>query len=178
MKTEIKEEGYFLLHPKLAILVATQRAGKPNVMTAAWCTPVSDDPFIIALCLGKDSLTAGNITATKEFTLNIPTRKLLNAVWLCGTRSGRKLDKAKAARLTYGRARKISAPVINECIGHLECRLRQRHEYGECYIFIADVLSAYAEKELMKEGAWSEKAKVLLHLGSNKFISPSKLVKV
>jgi len=42
LKKDAMDDFYKILHPKLAVLVATvDEKGKPNVMTCAWCTPVS-----------------------------------------------------------------------------------------------------------------------------------------
>lgn len=166
------KKSYHLLHPKLALLVAAKQNAKQNVMTVAWATPVCDDPPIICVAIGKESLTAGMIRKTKEFTVNVPSNELKEAVWLCGTRSGRKLDKAKAAGLTYATSKKISALIISECIGHLECKVRETIDCEGCWLFVADVLAAYAEEKFIKDNMWNKSAKLLLHFGGNVFGAP------
>ncbi|MCD6125578.1 MAG: flavin reductase family protein [Thaumarchaeota archaeon] len=62
--------------------------------------PVSEDPPMIALSLRKESYTGELIKKSGEFTVNIPDERLLKALWLCGTRSGRRINKFKRANLT------------------------------------------------------------------------------
>ena len=50
--------------------------------------------------LGKESHTGELIKKSGEFAVNIPDERLLKAPWLCGTRSGRRINKFKRANLT------------------------------------------------------------------------------
>jgi flavin reductase (DIM6/NTAB) family NADH-FMN oxidoreductase RutF len=166
---EFKEEGYHLLHPMRIVLVASSSlAGRRNVMSAAWCMPANDDPFRVILALGSDSVTAGNIRKTRNFTINIPDQSLLGAVKVCGSMHGDKVDKAVKAGLTYAESRKVNAPIVKECMAHLECKLWKRLGSDGMDIFIGDVAAAYADPKMIRD-VWEERAKVLLHLGGNKF---------
>jgi flavin reductase (DIM6/NTAB) family NADH-FMN oxidoreductase RutF len=94
MLKEIKSDIYHLMHPKMAFfLTSIAENGKPNVMTCAWATPVSEEPPIVIVCVEKSAYTAELIKQTKEFVINIPTKKLLKALWICGKTSGREADK-------------------------------------------------------------------------------------
>lgn len=74
-------------------LTSIAKNGKPNVMTCAWATPVSEEPPVVVVCVSKESYTSQLIRQTKEFVINIPTKKLLKVLWICGTTSGRDTDK-------------------------------------------------------------------------------------
>ena len=45
------------------------------------------------------------------------------AVEICGTKSGRTIDKLAESGLTVGAAKKVKAPIINECALHYECNV-------------------------------------------------------
>ncbi|MCD6125579.1 MAG: flavin reductase [Thaumarchaeota archaeon] len=51
-------------------------------------------------------------------------------------------------------ARKVKPPIINECMTHLECRLHDKIEVGECAIFIGEGLEVYYSKEVFEKGMW------------------------
>lgn len=94
MLKQIKSNIYHLFHPKMAFfLTSISKKGKPNVMACAWATPVSEEPPIVIVCVSKESYTSQLIRQTKEFVINIPTKKLLKVLWICGTTSGRDTDK-------------------------------------------------------------------------------------
>jgi len=173
-KLNVLEDFYPLLHPKVATLVAVRgEDGSSNFMACAWCMPVSEEPPMVALAIGKGSYTLQLIQETREFTINIPTKDLLRAVWVAGTRSGRRTDKWKTAKLTPGNAREVQAPIIRECVAHLECRLVEMHEVGECVLLIAEVVAAYADNDLYEE-YWKENTPLLLHVGGRYFTTPSR----
>ena len=169
MKKEIRNESYLLMHPKPTLLITSiSRTGKPNVMACAWATPVSEEPPLLLVCLAKGGYTSELIEQTQEFVINIPTEKLMKAIHVCGTKSGRQVDKVKLARLNYQPAKKVKVPIIKECIGHIECRLNRRIDGGECNIFIGEIVTAYADEKLYRE-VWSTRARIPLHLGGVHF---------
>lgn len=171
MLKEIRSEIYHLLHPKLTFfLTSISKEGKPNVMTCAWATPASEEPPMVIVCVSKEAYTAKLIKETKEFGINIPTKSLLKALWICGKSSGRDTDKFKLAKLKIISPRKIKAPMIEGCAGYIECRLKRTMDAGECIAFLGEVLSAYAEEDYMIKGLWSERAEIPLHLGGSRIV--------
>ncbi len=170
-KVELGEGFYTLLHPRpVVLIVATDPEGKANAMACAWITPVSEEPPILAACLSEESYTRELILKTREFTVNIPTAQLLEAVRVAGTKSGRKVDKIPLMRVTLSPSKAVKPPIIAECVGHIECKTRESVVMGECTVFFADVVVAYADKELLARGLWRlDRAEVLLHVGGNRF---------
>ena len=179
LKIDVMDDFYKLLHPCMTVLVASvSRDGRPNVMTCAWNMPVSDEPPMIAIALGSESYTSQLIKESGEFTVNIPDERLIKAVWICGTMSGRSVDKFKLAGLTPRPAKKVKAPIVDECVAHLECKLSSQLEAGECIIFVGEVLEAYCEEELFKNGIWNiEKVALPMHMGGRLFAIPMRIVK-
>lgn len=171
MLKEIKSDIYHLLHPKMAFfLTSISKEGKPNVMTCAWATPVSEEPPIVIVCVAKEAYTSELIKQTKEFVINIPTKKLLKALWMCGKTSGRDTDKFAKTGLRYNRGKKVKSPVIEECAGYIECKLWKTVDAGECYAFFGKVLTAYADERFLKKDLWSEAAEIPLHLGGSRIV--------
>lgn len=151
-------------------LTSVSKRGKPNVMTCAWATPVSEEPPIVIVCVSKESYTSELIRQTKEFVINVPTKKLLQALWICGKTSGRGTDKFQKADLKTKKAEKVRAPLIGGCIGYIECRLWKAVDAGECYAFFGNVVSASAEHKYIKNGLWSKEAEIPFHLGGNRIV--------
>lgn len=178
MKKQLKDESvYRLLHPKLTVLVTSvDRKGKANVMACAWTTPVSTYPPLVAICLWKGHYTSQLINETKNFTLNIPGKSLMRAACIVGSETGRDVDKARKAGLTYVPAMKVKAPHIEECLAHIECRLYRRYDGGECYIFVGRVVAASVDTTYFRK-VWKQNACVLMHVGENYFTVPGKTVK-
>lgn len=165
---------YRLLHPKVAtLIVSIDGTGRVNVMAAAWTTPLSTKPPLVAVAISPKRYTHKLIKESREFTVNIPSKTLIEKVHLCGTRSGREADKVAIAKLTLEPAKYLKTPVISECIGNMECRLWRTIPTGDHTLFIGEVLAAYVDEELFTD-SWSEDAEVLIHIGGAVYTSPSK----
>ncbi|MCX8189454.1 MAG: flavin reductase family protein [Nitrososphaeria archaeon] len=177
MKKDVSlNEAYSLLHPRPVALICTKdRNGKVNVMSCAWITPVSDEPPLIAISLWAKGYTHNIIDETKEFTVNIPSSKLMKQVWLAGTKSGSKVDKTKILNLKFSPSKTISPPLIEECIGFLECKVKERLILNEQILYIAEIQRACAEEDLFKNGIWIDEANILLHTGGKIFSTPKSI---
>ncbi|MFW6126194.1 MAG: flavin reductase family protein [Chloroflexota bacterium] len=132
-----------LLYPRHVVLATcTNEQRKPNILPLSFSMPVSYSPPIVVISVGLTKYSHGLIEETGEFVINVPTRELAQQTWLCGTATGREMDKFREAGLTPLPARKVSAPLIKECIGHLECRVRTELTAGDHTLFVADVVAA------------------------------------
>lgn len=171
MFKEVSTEIHHLLHPKMVFfLTSISKDGNPNVMTCAWATPVSEEPPIVVVCVSKESYTAGLIKQSKEFVINIPSKRMLKALWLCGKTSGRDVDKFKKAGLNCSKAKIVKPPLIEDCLGYIECKLWKAIEAGECYAFFGKVLYAEADDEYLSGGLWKDSAEIPLHLGGRRIV--------
>lgn len=151
--------------------------GDLNVMAASWVTPVSDEPFIIAVSIWAKSKTYENIHSTKEFTVNIVNDKHVDIVWSAGTLSGKKLNKWKKLELKPYSSEKISVPGIEHVLGFLECRVRDEIMIDESALFLADVLAIHVNKEYYREYGWDlRKTNILLHASGKAFVTTGKLI--
>ncbi len=171
MKRKIRsKDTYKLLHPKIVALITSRSTnGKENVMSCAWMTPVSIDPPLLLICVVKEWYTSELINDSKEFVINIPDYSMLKEVMMAGTLSGRRIDKLQKMGLEVSKGRMVQAPVINKCIGHLECKLVKKVEAGESYIFIGKVLTAYADEHYFDK-RWKDGSKIPLHLSDDRFV--------
>jgi len=165
-----------LINSGPVVLVTTSWQAKSNIITIAWQTPVSHTPMLVAISVGKTRYSHELLEKSKEFVINIPTVDLLKQVDFCGNVSGRSVDKFKESGLTPIKAEKVDAPLIKECIGHLECKLVETAPCGDHTIFIGEVVAAWVEKGLF-DGYWLvDKAKLIHHLGGTKYNTPDKRI--
>ncbi|MEM3730458.1 MAG: flavin reductase family protein [Candidatus Bathyarchaeia archaeon] len=162
--------AFKLLHPMHTVLVScTGKAGKPNIITLAWAMPTSITPPLVAISIAPRRHSHTLIEETGDFVVNIPTMDILRQTFFCGIVSGRDHDKFKEAGLTPLPAKKVKAPIIKECVAHLECKLHSKFPTGDHTIFVGEIIEAYADKEAFKEGYNLEKAKMIFHLGGDEF---------
>ncbi len=162
--------AYRLLHPMHTVLVScVGKAGKPNITTIAWAMPTSINPPLVAISLAPTRHSHMLIVESGEFVVNIPTLEILQAVYACGSLTGRSFDKFKKTNLTPMPAKKVKAPAIRECVGHLECTVEDKFTTGDHTVFIGKIVEAYADMGVFAEGYDLKKARMLYHLGGNNF---------
>jgi flavin reductase (DIM6/NTAB) family NADH-FMN oxidoreductase RutF len=157
-----------LLEPGCIALATARHKDRQNVMTAAWVMPVSNDPPAVALAVHPSHFTYELIERSGAFALNIPGRPLLEKVRQIGELSGHDVDKFVKTGLTLFEGGQTAAPLIVECLGHLECGVLERVSAGNHMVFIGQVLAASADNEAFDGERWTladESVKPLHHLG-------------
>ena len=139
------------LYPMPTVLVSADVNGKPNYLTVAFCGIVQAGPPMIAVTLGKMHYTNEGIRENKCFSVNIPSRHMLEVTDYCGIVSGKKADKSDIFRSFYGKLGK--APMIHECPVNLECRLVDTLDFGGgSEVFIGEIMESYAEEKYLCNG--------------------------
>lgn len=173
-------EALRLLVPGPVGLISTIYRDQPNVMAASWMLPMSFDPVYVCVAVHPSRLTHEFVTKTEGFAINIPTADLMSAVHMAGTRSGREGDKFAASGLTPAEAAELEAPLVAECVAHIECGLVDRRSFGDHDLFIGSVLQVHALDEAF-DGFWNvedEAGQLLHHLGGDRYAGLGKAYRV
>ena len=135
-----------------ALITSVDRDGKPNIITLAETYNLSiNNPVIVGIGIHKARYSHSLITECRQFVVNLPPASLVEKVDLCGTRSGRDVDKFAAFGLTPLPAAKVRPPLIAECPVNLECELIGVHEIGDHDMFMGQVLAQYVDEEALDE---------------------------
>jgi len=111
-----------------AFLVAKDAAGKANPMTIGWAqVGIGWSRPVMTVLVRESRYTHGCISASDTFNVCVPEPgELREALALCGTKSGRDMDKAIKAGLTMAPGRTGNTPVIAECGLFYECEIVAR----------------------------------------------------
>lgn len=123
--------------------------GKSNIIAVSFCMPVSKDPPLIACAIGKGTYSCKLISNTENFIINVPSHDLKPEIYYCGFNSGYDVDKFKETGLTRQTPHKVKAPVIKECVAHMECIVKRKMETGDKILFISEVIEAYADEDIV-----------------------------
>jgi len=106
------------------LLGSYDAAGKPNLMTIGWGSLGSIWGMPIWTVLVRPSrYTYSCIEHNGCFTVNVPEESHSMACALCGSRSGRDLDKFAECKLTAERGQTVLAPAVAECPIVYECQV-------------------------------------------------------
>ncbi len=138
-----------LLFPTPVLVVCTYgKNGRPNAMTAAWGGISCSDPPCVSVSLRKATYTYGNIMERGAFTINVPTRDMVDTADYFGLVSGKDVDKFKSTGLKVVRSRLVDAPYIDEFPLVLECEMKEAHELGLHTLFVGEIRDVKVAEEL------------------------------
>lgn len=115
---------------KTGVLLTTKADGKVNTMTISWGTMgIQWGKPIFTVFVRGCRHTKGMLDKNPEFTINIPVNGVdRNILKICGTASGRDMDKFQVLGLTEEKSDIIQAPGIHELPLTLECRVLYRQQ--------------------------------------------------
>jgi flavin reductase (DIM6/NTAB) family NADH-FMN oxidoreductase RutF len=150
-----------IIYPTPVLVIGTyDKAGKPNVMTAAWVGICCSAPPCVGVSLRKATSTYGNIMEREAFTVNVPSENYAKEADYFGIVSGRDEDKLSKAGLTPVRSEVVDAPYIKEFPLVLECRLLQAVEIGLHTQFIGEIMDVKAEEDVLGDDGLPDIEKV------------------
>ena len=138
-----------------ALVTSVSEAGRPNIITLGEVFNISigigTQPVILGIAIAKPRYSHQLITATREYVVNFPTAGMVKTVDLCGTVSGRDVDKFAELQLTRVAAAKVRPPLIAECPLNVECRVLGIQEVGDHDLFLGEVLAEHVAEEALDD---------------------------
>lgn len=103
----------------------TAADGKINTMTIGWGSlgfQWGQPTFTVMVRASR--YTKGLIDANPEFTVSVPVNDgFQKALGICGSKSGRDIDKFQEAGLQIEQGQTVAVPVIKGCGLHIECKI-------------------------------------------------------
>jgi flavin reductase (DIM6/NTAB) family NADH-FMN oxidoreductase RutF len=143
---EIAEEAIAKI--KKGAFLTVQAGDRLNVMTIGWATFgwIWQKP-IMMVAVRSSRHTFGIIEAAEDFTVTIPAGDMAKEIALCGTKSGRDMDKIKQASLQTSKTRKVVSPIIKAQGYHLECRIVYKSAMDPAYLDQDYDSSLYPQKD-------------------------------
>lgn len=133
MKKEINVFAYgseILEQVGKGVLLTTSLDGKVNTMTVSWGTlGIQWGKPIFTVFVRQSRYTKELLDRTGEFTINVPVesvdKKILS---VCGTKSGREIDKVAQLGLTAVPGTTVAAPGFTQLPLTLECKVIYRQD--------------------------------------------------
>ena len=104
---------------------------------------------MITVEIRTNSNAEKNIKEYKEFTVNIPYQEILNKVEIAGFHPGQ--NKIGMADITYDPGKYVDAPILDECILSIECKVEHIVEYGGYTNFIASIKRRVVDESVIDE---------------------------
>ena len=112
---------------------------KESIITLAWVGTVCSDPPMVSMSVRPKRFSYKLLKESGECVINFPILSMLEEVKLCGTKSGKVIDKRKECAFTRRKSTGVDVPAIDECPVNMECKITQVISLGTHDLFIAKV---------------------------------------
>ena len=129
--------GHIMEHIDGGILLTTKAHGQVDTMTIGWGTIGVQwgKPIFIAF-VRESRYTKQLLEENGEFTVNVPLNGVdKNILTVCGTKSGRDIDKIAALGLSLEEGKTVSVPAIRQLPLTLECKVIYKQDQDPSAIF-------------------------------------------
>lgn len=129
--------------------------GRRNLAPYSFFNVVAGVPPTVIFAPGRSQRikdTLANVAATGEFTLNVVTEELAEAMNLTSGDYGPDVDEFAVAQLTAAPGDVVAAPLVAEAKANLECRVSQIVDLGEpptASVVFGEVLRIHVRTDLL-----------------------------
>ena len=128
-----------------AFLVAAGPQGRANPMTIGWAqVGVVWSRPILTVLVRRSRYTYECLADADSFTVNLPAPGTLGKeLAICGTKSGRDIDKVETCGLATAPGRVVETPILRDCRLWVECRVAARSQLERFSFDSAEILDRY-----------------------------------
>lgn len=133
--------------PSPVILVGAMIKDKPNYNVLGNFGVICLGSVTVMISSHKSHYTNDGINKNKCFSINIPHTEIAQVTDYCGLFSGRDVDKSNIFTSFYGELE--NAPMIEECLINLECKVIDKLLISDMEMFIAEVVQTYVKEDIL-----------------------------
>ena len=153
-KSTFQEAIKFIKNPaKVAIVVVKCSEDKFNLITIGWFMRTSLKPPMFAISIGHNRFSYECLLKSRFFNLCFPSKELAKETLLCGTKSGRDINKLEVTGLDWFKGKLAQLPILQDAVANFECEITTQVKSGDHTIFVGEV----------KHSWLNEDKKVLIH---------------
>ncbi|MBN2829974.1 MAG: flavin reductase family protein [Candidatus Cloacimonetes bacterium] len=136
---------------KVVLAIMPTPVGKYNLITLEWFMRTSIKPPMLAISIGHTRFSYECLQVGDCFNVCYPSGEMTEAVKICGTQSGRDMDKLLEIKEDWFHGRYRKVPILKNAVANFECQLVSQIRSGDHTIFIGEVKYSWVntEKELL-----------------------------
>jgi len=123
--------------------------GKANYLTLGSYGGMSINPAIVYISVNKAHYTNDGIKENGYFSVNIPSKDMVQKMDYVGLVSGRDTDKSGVFTAFFGSVDK--APMIEECPANILCKLINTVDLPNNEVFIGEIIETYINEDCLAE---------------------------
>ena len=144
---KIDETPNSCFYPNPVVLVSVTHEFRESIITLSWVGTCCSEPPIVSISVRPERYSYQILQDSKEFVINFPTISLIDQVKICGTKSGRDINKWKECNFSKVEGKEVNTPAIAECPVNMECKVEQVIKLGTHDLFIARVVASHIDDD-------------------------------
>ena len=152
-KTEINPVRGIRTFPAFPVVLAVVGKEERNIITIALVHVFSFNPPLVGVGICPCRFSHEIFHRSPDFSINIPSKDLVEETIFCGEKSGKDYDKFEETGLTPLSSKKIGTPIIDECLVNFECKKVQVLDTGDHTWFIGEIVCAHVPENYDRERA-------------------------
>jgi flavin reductase (DIM6/NTAB) family NADH-FMN oxidoreductase RutF len=168
-KKEVNPVQGIRTFPAFPLVLAAVGGEDSNVITIGLVHVFSFRPTILGLGILPSRYSHELFQNSPDFTINVPTKDLVEEAMFCGMSSGRNIDKFLESGLNVRKGKKVESPIIEDCPVIFECVKKDEIDIGDHTWFFGEVVRAEVDEDYDRE-------KLLLYWGGD-FRTPGNVIR-
>ncbi len=135
------------LPAKVALAVTQKPDGNYNLITIEWFMRTSIQPPMFAISIGHTRYSHDCLEGGRFFNLVFPSQDQKALLTLCGSNSGRDIDKFTAGEVKHIPGKLHKLPILTDAIVNFECEVVSQVRSGDHTIYVGQVQYSWIDKE-------------------------------
>lgn len=142
---------FYMVYPRLTVLVGSRLDGKDNIMPASWHTPISGNPPLYGVVLSPKRASFRAIQETGGFTVNFVPLEMAELSEKTGFCSGADTDKFAKFAIEKAEPLLDVGPILKGAHAALECLLEDTFTAGDHEIVVGLVEGVHWDEKLSEK---------------------------
>ena len=135
-------------HPaRVALAIVEDKDGKYNMITLEWFMKTSIKPPMFAISIGHTRYSHECLQTVRFFNLCFPAKEMIDVSNICGSKSGRDIDKFGETGVEWFSGRLAKLPILKEAKANFECKVITQVRSGDHTIFVGEVKHSWLDEE-------------------------------
>ncbi|MDA3813727.1 MAG: flavin reductase family protein [Candidatus Cloacimonetes bacterium] len=135
-------------HPaKVALAIVKDKNGKYNMITLEWFMRTSIQPPMFAISIGHTRYSHECLQEVRFFNLCLPSKEMAKVSKICGSKSGRDIDKFEETGVEWFAGRLAKLPILKDAKANFECKVITQVRSGDHTIFVGEVKHSWVNED-------------------------------
>ncbi|PKN80748.1 MAG: hypothetical protein CVU48_01030 [Candidatus Cloacimonetes bacterium HGW-Cloacimonetes-1] len=139
--------SYIRKNSKVALVVTEKPDGGYNLITVEWFTRTSIQPPMFAISIGHTRFSYDCLEANRYFNLVFPSIEQQELLKLCGSQSGRDIDKFAVGNVKHIPGKLNKLPVLTDAIVNMECSIINQIRSGDHTLYVGQVNKLWLDND-------------------------------